>query len=330
MSIDGQMLVSASLRLETNMGVKVSVILPTYNRSHSIIAACMSVLTQSFRDLELIIVDDASSEDIEALVLGIADHRLRYIRRATNGGAAAARNTGLAEARGRFIAFHDSDDLWLPDKLQTQLTLIESLPESVGAVTGAKIVYGRDDRFNYGPGKISFAPSPKSRLSLNEDQVAHILAENRVSLQNAVFRANCLPHRDWFDCRAKANEDWKFAISLAQRTKIYETADPVVLAFCSPDSISSNPRKEGIGTIRILKDNKQLLKRYRKQHASILLYMSRLLRKTNKKTLRRRFLMASIKTDPTILLTVADSLLTKCRTFVLRRLGKFRMQPEGN
>ena len=65
-------------------------------------------------DLELIVVDDASNEDIEGLVAGIGDGRVRYIRRPVNGGAGAARNTGIAAARGKFIAFQDSDDLWLP------------------------------------------------------------------------------------------------------------------------------------------------------------------------------------------------------------------------
>src|SRR5437870_5691947 len=102
------------------MSIDVSVILPTFNRSGSLPAAISSVLNQSITNLELIVVDDASTEDIEGLVSDIRDDRLKYIRRAVNGGAAAARNTGLAAATGDYIAFQDSDDLWLPGKLETQ------------------------------------------------------------------------------------------------------------------------------------------------------------------------------------------------------------------
>src|SRR5262245_44206142 len=125
------------------MTPRVSVILPTYNRSHSLPAAIASVLMQSHTDLEVIVVDDASTEDIEALVRSIGDDRVRYVRRNSNGGAAAARNTGLAEARGSYIGFQDSDDLWLPDKLSRQLSAFETLPNEIGVVTGGKIVYGR-------------------------------------------------------------------------------------------------------------------------------------------------------------------------------------------
>jgi len=79
----------------------VSVILPTYNRANLIGPAIRSVLAQSFTDLELIVVDDGSAEDMRSVVLGFADPRIVYLRRDRNGGVAAARNTGLQAARGR-------------------------------------------------------------------------------------------------------------------------------------------------------------------------------------------------------------------------------------
>ena len=106
------------------MVVAVSVILPVYNRSGSLADSMRSVLSQSYRDLELIVVDDASTEDLRPIVDSVNDPRVRYIRRERNGGASAARNTGLAAAQGRFIGFQDSDDLWLPNKLQLQMDLL--------------------------------------------------------------------------------------------------------------------------------------------------------------------------------------------------------------
>ena len=86
------------------MSVRVSVILPTYNRTGSLTRSCESVLSQSFRDLELLVVDDASTEDVESVVRGLGDDRVRYIRREKNGGAAAARPLLRAAAAPPFFS----------------------------------------------------------------------------------------------------------------------------------------------------------------------------------------------------------------------------------
>lgn len=276
----------------------VSVILPTFNRSHSLAAAMNSVLSQSYHDIELIVVDDASSEDVESTVRSVGDPRVRYVRRACNGGAGAARNTGLGHAMGQFIAFQDSDDLWLPDKLKRQLEIFASLPERVGVVTGAKIIYGRDASFHFGPARVAYAPSPEGRLRLDEDQVARLLAENRISVQNAVFRKDCFPGSDWFDERARANEDWEFAIRLAQHTTIYEDIEPVVLGFMSTDSISRNARREALGQMRILRKNRVVLRQLKTQRSTLLLGISRYLYKLGKTRTANRFLIASFLANP--------------------------------
>ena len=109
------------------MVANVSVILPVYNREKSLEYAMRSVLDQSYKDLELIVVDDASTIDLQPIVESFDDPRVKYIRQEENGGASVARNTGLAAAEGKYIAFQDSDDLWLPNKLQMQLDLLDSL-----------------------------------------------------------------------------------------------------------------------------------------------------------------------------------------------------------
>jgi len=102
----------------------VSVIIPAYNRVAVIGAAIASVLDQSFTDFELIVVDDVSTDGTVAAVEAIDDPRLRLVRRAANGGPGAARNSGVAAARGGIIAFLDSDDLWLPEKLTRQFAFM--------------------------------------------------------------------------------------------------------------------------------------------------------------------------------------------------------------
>lgn len=289
----------------------ISVILPTYNRSGCLVAAMNSVLGQSHEDLELIVVDDGSTEDIESVVREVGDQRIRYIRRARNGGAAAARNTGLGHAKGEYIAFQDSDDLWLPGKLQKQFALFSSVPSHVGVVTGAKIIYGRDNQWNYGPGRVAYAPNPGGRLRLDEDQLGRLLTENRISLQNALFRKNCIPDTEWFDVCARANEDWDFAIRLAQHTSIYEDPDPVVLGFISTDSISTNGRKQIIGLLRILKKNREVLRGRKKQRSLMLIDVGRYFYTVGKTKRAIRFLAAALKEYPPHVKLLWSTLLNK-------------------
>jgi len=92
------------------IGPQVSVILPIYNRDHLIKRAIGSVLNERLIDLELIVVDDGSTEDIEKIVKSFDDGRIKYIRHEANRGAGAARNTGIKASCGEYIAFQDSDD----------------------------------------------------------------------------------------------------------------------------------------------------------------------------------------------------------------------------
>lgn len=106
----------------------VSVIIPTHNRAELLPRAIQSVLAQTFRDFELIIVDDASSDSTQAVARALqsSDARIRYIRHGANQGEGASRNTGIAAALGEFIAFLDDDDEWVRRKLEAQLAVFQS------------------------------------------------------------------------------------------------------------------------------------------------------------------------------------------------------------
>lgn len=110
----------------------VSVIIPTYNRAALIGEAIASVLNQSFADFELIIVDDGSTDDSASVILSFDDPRLIFLRQ-ENRGRSAARNAAIARARGKYVAFLDSDDTFLADKLERQVAYMELHPE-VGMV----------------------------------------------------------------------------------------------------------------------------------------------------------------------------------------------------
>ena len=109
--------------------------MPTHNSARTLRESVASVLDQTFQSLELIVVDDGSSDASAQVVdeISTRDARVRLIRRASTSGPAVARNTGLAQARGRYLAFCDSDDLWLPTKLERQLEVLE--------VSGATLAY---------------------------------------------------------------------------------------------------------------------------------------------------------------------------------------------
>lgn len=105
----------------------VSVLIPTFNRAYILGKTIESVLAQTYQPLEIIVVDDGSTDETRTLIESFGT-RIRYIYQ-KNAGLAAARNMGLAAARGEFIAFQDSDDLWLPWKLQAQVALMRCFPE---------------------------------------------------------------------------------------------------------------------------------------------------------------------------------------------------------
>lgn len=107
------------------MSELVSVIMPSYNTAEFIEETIRSVLSQTYEDWELIIVDDCSTDNTDKVVAKLlSDNRIRYIKNDTNSGAAVSRNRALREAKGKWIAFLDSDDLWEPDKLQKQVSFM--------------------------------------------------------------------------------------------------------------------------------------------------------------------------------------------------------------
>ncbi len=118
--------------------MKVSIIIPLYNKAPYVRRALDSIAAQTFADFEAIVVDDGSTDEGAAIVAGYSDARFRMIRQA-NAGPGAARNAGLAQARGEFIAFLDADDEWLPNYLQESISKLESLGSEVASLTSGYI-----------------------------------------------------------------------------------------------------------------------------------------------------------------------------------------------
>ncbi len=109
------------------MNDSVSIIMPSYNTAKFISGSIESVLAQTYSDWELIIVDDCSTDNTDEVVKPfLSDSRIKYIKNEKNSGAAVSRNRALREAKGKWIAFLDSDDLWMPNKLQKQIAFMQS------------------------------------------------------------------------------------------------------------------------------------------------------------------------------------------------------------
>ena len=103
----------------------VSIIMPSYNTAQYIGESIRSVIEQTYTNWELLIVDDCSTDDTDTVVASFRDARIHYFKNASNSGAAVSRNKALREARGRWIAFLDSDDLWHPEKLEKQIRFMQ-------------------------------------------------------------------------------------------------------------------------------------------------------------------------------------------------------------
>lgn len=103
----------------------VSVVMPTYNHARFLSEAIRSVLDQTFQDFELIVIDNFSTDETCSIIQSFDDDRIRYYKYSNQGVIAASRNNGIGQAQGRYVAFIDSDDQWVPDKLQRQIDFME-------------------------------------------------------------------------------------------------------------------------------------------------------------------------------------------------------------
>lgn len=183
----------------------VSVLLPTWNRAALVLEAVHSVLAQTFRDLELIVIDDGSGDDTLARLATVRDRRLRVLPCAHRG-IAATLNSGLAAARGGCIARLDSDDIWLPELLERQVALLRSRPE-VGVVYARAQVIDRQGRPT---GELRGGP-----LRVPDDAVASLLYSDPVAIITALHRREAIERAGPYDEGLALSEDWDMHLRLA-------------------------------------------------------------------------------------------------------------------
>ena len=234
----------------------VSVVIPAYNRAASIGAAIASVLRQTFADFEVVVVDDGSTDGTLAAARAVADPRLRVVAAPRNLGAAGARNLGVAEARGTWIAFQDSDDEWLPDKLTRQMARLATGEDWVGAYCGLLTVGALDPR----PGartRLRYVPDPA--VTPAEGNILEaLLVRNLISTQTLVVRRDLFLALGAFDAEMTPIEDWDFALRLAARGPVAFVDEPLVHQHFSPNSITRWARRRRESQQRMITKNMAL------------------------------------------------------------------------
>lgn len=208
----------------------ISVVLPTYNRQGSLGRAIGSVLGQTFENLELIVVDDGSTDDTGTLLSSFDDPRLLFIRTDGPRGAAVARNEGIKRARGTLVAFLDSDDEWVSTKLAEQVALLDRSGAHVGAVGGAYIIHSPDERILV----------RSHALETASDYEGDLLEGPCCITPVWLVRREALADIDGFDESLPCLEDWDLLLRLSQVTTLTAVATPVLHKYGSPDSLGAN------------------------------------------------------------------------------------------
>lgn len=213
------------------MGPLVSVIIPVYNRADTIQRAIDSVLNQSYRELELIVVDDDSTDNTVEIVRTYQDKRLRLLCLDNNRGANYARNTGIRAASGDYIAFQDSDDEWMADKLTIQL---EYMLENNRKVSFSPYLL-------YDGTEVKTVPDLTENTTYYEDNMTDILRKrNMISTQTLMVCREVFQRAGIFDESFNRFQDYEFAIRLVQNYKIGCIKEPLVRVYRMKDSITND------------------------------------------------------------------------------------------
>ena len=208
----------------------ISVIIPTYNRARLLPRALESVLGQTWRDLEVLVVDDGSEDDTRQAVEAIGDPRVRYIRHPQRRGACAARNTGIENARGAYIAFQDSDDVWLPDKLTVQMRRLEE--------SGADVVCCAFERYDPHGNFLFVTPPPE--IAPGRVDYEQLLFQNFISTQTLLGKAECF-RRFRFDESMPRLQDWELMLRMCRQCDVRYFDDMLVRLYEQGDSITGRP-----------------------------------------------------------------------------------------
>lgn len=209
----------------------VSVIIPTYNRIDTLPRSMESVLCQTYGNLELIVVDDGSTDGTEEYVKGMSDGRIRYVKGDGNRGPAAARNMGVRLAQGEYVAFQDSDDEWHPDKLEKQMGLL------LDSEQGNDMVYCEYTRY-HGQARREVVPSKKIPVGCkNGNILAVLLLQPLIGTPTIVVKKEYFLQTGGFNEKLRTFEDYEFTVRFSCQYHIGFVGESLVKVYDQPNSV---------------------------------------------------------------------------------------------
>ncbi|MCK8083867.1 glycosyltransferase family A protein [Vibrio sp. 1CM24A] len=198
----------------------ISVVIPTHNRSIMLDRAINSVLTQTYENLEVIVVDDASTDDTENLVSSYQDSRVSYIKIKNSKGANFARNTGVRSSNGEYVAFLDDDDIWFPNKLFLQVEMLKNNSNLGLVYTGIEVVTEGED--------IRYSIKPK----FNGDISKIILTDNCIgTTSTVVLSRKVFEKAGGFDENLPQLQDYDLWIRIAQICEVGFISDDLIYYY---------------------------------------------------------------------------------------------------
>lgn len=211
----------------------VSVVIPVYNRQATIQRAVDSVLNQTYSNIEVLVVDDGSTDNsLEMLKKYDNDNRVKIFCQKLNQGANAARNRGIREAKGEYIAFHDSDDEWLPEKLEKQIGLMEKSKYNV-SFCAYKIYYAESTQI-----------IPNITKKISSGNIRSILkTKNIVGTPTLVVHRSVITEVGIFDEEMPRLQDYEYIIRIIKKYNILFVNEPLVRVYQLEGCISLNQEK---------------------------------------------------------------------------------------
>ncbi len=230
---------------------KVSIIIPTYNRAWLLRKAIFSVLNQTYRDFEIIVVDDASTDNTIDAINALNSKKIKYIRHDVNKGEAGARNTGILNTNGQYIAFLDDDDEWLPKKLELQVDKFENSPQKVG------LIYTGIIRYYYKENKLI---RKTQTIPLHKGDVYHALIKGNIigTPSCVLIRRKCMEKIGLFDFAIAYGLDYDYWIRISKHFDFKYLAEPLVKYRVHENRLSNNIELRAQGA-------RDLAKKYGKQ-----------------------------------------------------------------
>ena len=216
----------------------VSIVLPTYNRREKLFGVLPSILNQTYKNFELIIVDDGSDDNTEEVVKAFGNPKVKYIKHEQNAGQSKARNTGIANASYNYIAFADSDDIWDEKKLEIQMERLQN-EHDAGFCYCAYTYYDENEKKHTVPRK-TIVQVRKTGYIYPE-----LLRRNLVGTPAMVVRKECIDTVGGFNEELDCLEDWEFALRLAKHYQAAFCPETLFEVHEDADKVSQKTEEDG-------------------------------------------------------------------------------------